>query len=409
MKVSTFFTWFFIIYFPTCIAFYNSPGVPDWIDEAMTLLLFLYTVIRLGRIRKDGVKKEFGAYVLIMLFYSVYSLIMAVNVSASVFLDFQQQVRPYIVFYCTWLLAPQFSKTQQRNILWAMYATILLYLPAALAKSSDVVIGQLCLNCAMMYYIFKPETKKNTLIGIAIVTLGLVSGKSKYFGEYIAFVGIFYFLKNRMKFDSAKTIVYFSLLTVAIIFFTWEKFDAYYVSGWDAEGWERMARPETYKAAFKILFDYFPFGSGLGTFATNAAAVYYSPLLYKYGLNEIWGMTPDFDRFIADAFYPTLAEYGMVGVFLFGAFWKRRLMTIQRLLELKYYKVGLMAFFALALESVADTSYLSGKGMGYFMILGMVIASADAQRRKPKHEVKTINNGKPEALKDESNHNSPVT
>ena len=29
---------------------------------------------------------------------------------------------------------------------------------------------------------------------------------------------------------------------------------------------------------------------------------------------------------------------------------------------------------ALALESVADTSYLSGKGMGYFMLLGIVMS-----------------------------------
>ena len=408
MSSSTFFTWFFIFYFPLCIAFYKSPVIPEWIDEAMTLLLFLYTLMRLGKIRKPRVKKEFGAYFLIMLLYAVYSLLMAVNVRASVFLDFQQQVRPYIVFYCTCLLAPQLRPVQKKYIMWVMYATILLYLPTALGRGSDVAIGQLCMNCAMMYYFFKPVTKRNTLIAIAIVTLGLIGGKSKYFGEYIAFVGIFYFLKNRMKFDSAKTIVYFSLLTVVILFFTWEKFDAYYVSGMDAEGWERMARPETYKAAFKILFDYFPFGSGLGTFATNAAAVYYSPLLYKYGLNDIWGMTPNFRSFIADAFYPTLAEYGMVGVFLFGAFWKRRLMAIQRMPELKYYKVGLMAFLALALESVADTSYLSGKGMGYFMILGMVIASADAQRRKPMHEVQTINSEKPEVLEDESNHNSPV-
>ena len=67
-----------------------------------------------------------------------------------------------------------------------------------------------------------------------------------------------------------------------------------------------------------------------------------------------------------------------------------------------------MAFFALALESVADTSYLSGKGMGYFMILGMVIASADARRRKPMHEVQTINSEKPEEFEDGSNHNGPV-
>ena len=38
---------------------------------------------------------------------------------------------------------------------------------------------------------------------------------------------------------------------------------------------------------------------------------------------------------------------------------------------MKYYRVALMAFFCLAIEQTADSSYLSGKGMGYFMLLGL--------------------------------------
>ena len=381
MSVSSFFTYFFIFYFPLCIAFYKSPSIPTWIDEAMTLVLFLYTVMRLGKIRQKAVKKEFGAYIMIMLFYAVYSLIMAVNVSESVFLDFQQQVRPYVVFYCTWLLAPQFNKRQRKFILWAMYATIALYLPTAMENAEDVAIGQLCLNCAMMYYLFNPETRRNMMIAIGIATLGLLSMKSKYFGEYIVFVALFYFARQRIKVTSFKAGLYLALLTAVVIFFTWYKFEAYFVSGWEQEGYERMARPESYKTAWKIITsDYIPFGSGLGTFATNAAAVYYSPLYYKYGLDTVWGLSPNVTSFMADAYYPTLAEYGLVGVFLFATFWKRRLLVIQKMPTLKLYKVGMMAFFALALESVADTSYLSGKGMGYFMILGMVLSTAERQR-----------------------------
>ena len=35
-----------------------------------------------------------------------------------------------------------------------------------------------------------------------------------------------------------------------------------------------------------------------------------------------------------------------------------------------------MCILALALESTADSSYLSGKGMGYFMILALCLNSA---------------------------------
>lgn len=144
-----------------------------------------------------------------------------------------------------------------------------------------------------------------------------------------------------------------------------------------------MARPESYKTAATIIFkDYIPFGSGLGTFATNAAAEYYSPLYYKYNLSNVWGLSPDFNVFVADAFYPTLAEFGLVGLFFFFIFWKRRLLAVLRLPDDRYYKVGLMCIAALALESTADTSYLSGKGMGYFMLLALCLTTTQFVTRK---------------------------
>ena len=379
MSVGSFYTYFWILYFPLCIAFYDSPRIPTWIDEAMTLVLLLYTGLQWGKIRKRKVKKEIWIYISIMIFYLLYPLFMAINVSASVYLDFQQQVRPYVVFYCTWLLSPRFSKKQLNMILWAMYLTIILYLPTIFGRTEDVAIGQLCLNCALMYYLFKPETKRNLIIVAAIASVALVSPKMKFIGEYIALMAILFLLKKRVETISFKSVLYVAILGAGIIFLTWEKFEPYFVSGLDRTGTDRLARPESFRTATQIMFDYIPFGSGLGTFATNAAAEYYSPLYYKYGLNEVWGLSEDFNSFIADAYYPTLAEYGLVGVFLFLVFWKRRLITIQNLADLKYYKVGLMAFFALAIESVADTSYLSGKGMGYFMLLGLIM---DAPKRK---------------------------
>ena len=40
-----------------------------------------------------------------------------------------------------------------------------------------------------------------------------------------------------------------------------------------------------------------------------------------------------------------------------------------------------MCMLALFLEGIADTSYLSGKGMGYFMLLAITIRSRNMQIR----------------------------
>ena len=55
-----------------------------------------------------------------------------------------------------------------------------------------------------------------------------------------------------------------------------------------------------------------------------------------------------------------------------------------------------MMIFALFLENMADTSYLSGKGMGYFMLLAMAIKGSYVSKKK----VILINNDSEKPLSD---------
>lgn len=326
-----------------------------------------------------------------MLFYVFYSLAMAINVPASVFLDLQQQVRPYCIFFCTYLLAPTFTKKQQKTILYIYFAAIAYFLIGFRLGVENAAIGQACFQCGLLYIFFKGDKKKHLYIGVLIVTLGLLSGKSKFFGEYVTFIGLIFFLKNKFRLDNLLTYIQVGALIIAIIFFTWYKFNAYYVEGFQEDNASQMmARPATYVTARTIIFkDYIPFGSGLGTFATNAAAQYYSPLYYKYGLNYIWGLYPEWPGFLADAFFPTLAEFGIVGLFFFVWFWVRRYNEINKINNLLIYKIALMCMLALFLEGTADTSYLSGKGMGYFMLLAMALRGSYITKSKNNRILKS--------------------
>ena len=375
MSVNKFFYWFWIIYLPTCVLFYHR--VWDYIDETMTLVLLLFTITKaISRIPKNT-GKEISAYLILMLFYVAYSAVLKVNSFPAVLYDLQQQVRPYVVFYCTYILAPQFTKKQQKRlIIWFIVCCVsYFFIGGRYGSYENPAIGQATLVTATMYIMFNGDGKRFAWRALAILTLGLLSAKAKFFGEYVVFIALFIMLKSRLK-PNLKTIVSVSALIIAIVFFTWEKFNAYYVEGMEenVSKNERKARPESFKTARTIIFnDYIPFGSGLASFGTNAAAKYYSPLYYKYGLNDIWGLYPENPMFVADAFYPVLAQYGMLGLFFFLWFWLRRYKTAIFLREFKLYKVAMMMIFAILLEAMADTSYLSGKGMGYFMLLAMAL------------------------------------
>lgn len=383
--IAKFYTWFWIIYFPVCIAFAVTVNF-DWSDEILTVLLLFYAMAKQHFLVKDKKRsKEINIYIALMIFYLLYSLIIKVTTPRGVMLDFLQQLRPYAVFYLTWMLAPQFSPKQKKYIKWIMLLSFFGYLFAFKFKPSLVTpyggaesaaLGQIALCCAMVYYLFSKQTTKNRNIAIIIMLLGLLSGKSKYFGECVCFIALVMFVKSRINFTSVSTLLKVGALGAVVIFFTWTKFNAYYVEGFQEDA-QAMARPATYETGMQIMFhDYVPFGSGLGSFGTAAAAKEYSPLYFKYHLNEIWGLDPTNPMFLADAFYPTMAEYGIVGLFFFLWFWKRRLWEANKIPNLIYYRMALMCILALALESTADSSYLSGKGMGYFMILALCLNSA---------------------------------
>lgn len=385
--IAKFYTWFWIIYFPVCIAFTEVVNF-DWSDEILTVLLLLYAMTKQRFLVKDKKRMmEINIYIGLMIFYLGYSMMIRVTTTRGVMLDLFQQLRPYAVFYLTWMMAPQFSQRQQKHIKWVMLLTFMVYLvylvafkfkPSLIAydgMTESAALGQLALCCAMIYYLFSKQTTKNRNIAIIIMLLGLVSGKSKYFGECVCFIALVMFVKSRIKFTSVSTLLKLAALGAVVIFFTWTKFNAYYVEGFQEDA-QAMARPATYETGMQIMFhDYVPFGSGLGSFGTAAAAKEYSPLYFKYHLNEIWGLDPTNPMFLADAFYPTLAEFGIVGLFFFLWFWKQRLWECNKIPNIVYYRMALMAILALALESTADSSYLSGKGMGYFMVLALCLNS----------------------------------
>lgn len=381
-SISQFYTWFWIIYFPVCIAFTYVVDF-DWSDEILTVLLLTYALGKRRYLVKDKQRTtEISIYILLMVFYLAYSLIIQVTTPRGVFLDILQQVRPYAVFYLTWMMAPEFTNKQKRRINLVMLLSFFGYLITFLVKPSLVTpyggessaqLGQIALCCAMIYYLFSKQTKRNRNIAILIMLLGLISGKSKYFGECVVFIALVVFVKSKINYTSVSTLLKIAALGSVVIFFTWTKFNAYYVEGFQEEA-EAKARPATYETGMTIMFrDYIPFGSGLGSFGTAAAAKEYSPLYFKYHMDEIWGLSPENPMFLADAFYPTLAEFGIVGLFFFLWFWKRRLWETKQIKNMVYYRMALMAILALALESTADSSYLSGKGMGYFMILALCL------------------------------------
>lgn len=392
-NISRFFTLYWIIYFPTCIAYNDLPGFSS-VDEVMTILLFVYTLWMYGNNRSINRRpwKEFMVCIGLIAFYTVYSLLFGANVAGGVWLDLMQEIRPYAIIYCTWILNPRFTKRQKKWMLGTMVITLfswIFYHPQTLDTQVEAefpVLGQLAICTGMSWYLFTKETKRNRNIALLLVLTGMLAPKFKFMGEVVCFIGFVYFVKNRLNFKSPKTMIYVVLLVTVILMVTWTRFDAYYVSGLSND---ELARPMTYKTSLRILWDYLPFGSGMGSFACNGAWKFFSPLYYKYNLTGIWGLSPEMGYFICDAYYPTLAQFGIVGVFFFCWFWKRRLAAFDIIADMRYYRIAMITFCCLAIEQTADSSWLSGKGMGYCMLIALCLnANRNAMEQRRREEMR---------------------
>lgn len=389
--ISRFFTLYWIIYFPTCIAYNDLPGFSS-VDEIMMGILFVYTFMKYSnRSINRRPWREFMVCLSVIAFYTLYSLMFGVNVAGGVWLDLLQEIRPYSIIFCTWILNPRFTKKQKKWMLGTMVLTLfswIVYHPQALNTQVEAefpVLGQLAVCTGMSWYLFTKETKRNRNIALLLVLTGMLAPKFKFMGEVVCFIGFVYFVKNRLNFKSPKTIIYAVLLVTVILMVTWTRFDTYYVSGLSND---QLARPMTYKTSLQILWDYFPFGSGMGSFACNGAWKYYSSLYYDYHLNEVWGLDEG-GGFICDAYYPTLAQFGIVGVFFFCWFWKRRLVAFNQIEDMRYYRVAMLTFCCLVIEQTADSSWLSGKGMGYCMMIALCLnANRNMMEQRRREEMR---------------------
>lgn len=393
--ISRFFTLYWIIYFPTCIAYNDLPGFSS-IDEIMMGILFVYTFMKYSnRSINRRPWREFMVCLSVIAFYTLYSLMFGVNVAGGVWLDLLQEIRPYSIIFCTWILNPRFTKKQKKWMLGTMVITLfswIFYHPQTLDTQVEAefpVLGQLAICTGMSWYLFTKETKRNRNIALALVLTGMFAPKFKFMGEVVCFIAFIFFVKKKLNFQSTKTILFACILVIVVLTVTWTRFDAYYVSGLSND---QLARPMTYKTSLVILGDYFPFGPGMGTFACNGARKFYSPLYYEYNLNTIWGLgdsTIGSGAFICDAYYPTLAQFGIVGVFFFCWFWKRRLVTFNQIVDMRYYRVAMLTFCCLAIEQTADSSWLSGKGMGYCMLIALCLnANRNMMEQRRREEMR---------------------
>ena len=143
------------------------------------------------------------------------------------------------------------------------------------------------------------------------------------------------------------------------------------------------ARVALHVVGIRVLADYFPLGSGFGTFGSYLSGEYYSNIYALYGIDRVWGMSKDFYSFISDVFWPYIyGQFGLFGLLIYlkliiGIFFRQFRSGIADSSRIAMVTVWIYALIA----STSEAYFTNGTGVQMALILGLFIGYGNLNRK----------------------------
>ena len=350
----------------------------------------------------------------IMSFYVCYSIIFcSFNTPLYVVIDVVSQIKPfvpYIIIYCLNLRLTGWARqVGQWFCIINVFFMAIFYVWGGgrqqLPFAHIAYLGTICMISGLFYLYCSLDDRgkipavRDLGIAFFILSFGLLCGRSKYFGQYIITICLCLFYRPGLFHNiSFKHILLVMGVLTIVVMAAWHKIEYYFIQGamdmLESESIDEVgdsyARPMLYVTGGQILLDYFPFGSGLASFASYASADHYSLLYYDYGLDKVWGLSPYKTDFICDAYYPTLSQFGVFGIFWFCLFWRwvfKPLNYFDRTLGNSYcfkYIISISLIVFLLIESIGSTQFIQAAGFQAIMLLGLLTSGHNSQNSTSK-------------------------
>ena len=136
-----------------------------------------------------------------------------------------------------------------------------------------------------------------------------------------------------------------------------------------------VPRTVLHLVGFTVLMDFFPLGSGFGTFASYLSGRYYSNIYDLYGISNVIGMTREKYNYISDVFWPYIyAQFGIFGLALyvkliFSLFIRQFRSNITNGSRLAVAAVWVYALIA----STSEAYFTNGTGVQMALFLSLII------------------------------------
>jgi len=210
-------------------------------------------------------------------------------------------------------------------------------------------------------------TKKKSKNILTIICLFLIMATTK--GPQIIFTVVFlillYIFKHRIQIKIIH-VIFISLVIVALGYY---QISTYLFNN-------SSPRYHLIKYCIVTANNYFPIGSGFATYGSSMSVIYYSPLYYLYGFDNIWGLNISYPYFLQDNYWPmVIAQFGWIGFLVFLNIFHHLFKILRKgfkdFLSRTYI---ITCFIAFLIGSLGSAYFTSGVGVFVFSIIGLIIS-----------------------------------
>ena len=225
----------------------------------------------------------------------------------------------------------------------------------------------MCVFLLALMCMVKQKVKYYRLVIVALCILMALTMRSKAFGGVILFAVLYYIVFIRNKKINVQTMV---AIGVGCIIVVWERVQFFFLGEQSME----IARGVLLETSFVIAKDYFPLGSGFGTFASHFSAVMYSPLYAMYGIQNVYGLVKGKASFVSDAFWPMIiAQTGFWGLIFYCIALLMLFKKIQRVRfkDKSKYFAAMFSFSYLLISSIAESAFVHPISIPLAIVIGI--------------------------------------
>jgi len=211
-----------------------------------------------------------------------------------------------------------------------------------------------------------------------VLLVGMLSLRVKYIGFGILTIVILFYGKRLFKVPKIYFVWIIGCSALIMLWLFWDTFQMYFTFDSLENAWSRAV---VLYYSFIIGNDFFPFGTGFGTYCSYYSGVNYSWVYDHYQINNVYGISRIYPNFIADQYWPmVLGQFGYFGLFLMinimYQFLKLFLTKIKFYAKsIKYYYLlsAVLGFLLLLVDSTSDAIFSQQRGVVMFIYFALVV------------------------------------